>query len=234
VGEATNKRWARPPASTSRSPVPRRCWRRCSRAWGGQLATSEVYRPCWHLSRLGGDPEVVASLSSCENATSNWGLSRRRMMPRSTTPGRFLALALLALAPAPATADDCASDCMLQAVEAYFGALDEVSRRGSGVDDVDSLLELLDENVRYVHVEYEADFSRSEWRDAFVRNLQRGAYANGPQDETRILRSIPGKRHLAVEYSHGVVRNGVWEAGDSYLALFEFAEGRISLVKELW
>jgi ketosteroid isomerase-like protein len=124
---------------------------------------------------------------------------------------------------------------MLGQVEHYFEALDRISRRGATVDDVDRLLALLHPAVRYVHVEYEADFGRAEWREAFLGNLERGAYANGPENEIRVLRSIPGKSHLAVEYSGGLVGDdGAWTAGESYLVLFAFTEGRISLVKELW
>jgi hypothetical protein len=150
-------------------------------------------------------------------------------------PACLLLSAFLALGvPAPAAAAECDAECMLEAVEAYFGALDRVSRRGSRVRDVDRLLELLHPDVRYVHVEYEADFSRAEWREAFLGNLERGAYAGGPEDQIRVLSSIPGKHHLAVEYAHGVAEDGEWEGGESCLALFGFTDGRISLVKELW
>jgi len=153
-------------------------------------------------------------------------------MKRGLLPGLALLTTIVAT---PVTAAECDSVCMLGQVEHYFKALDRVSRRGATVDDVDLLLALLHPAVRYVHVEYEADFGRAEWRQAFIGNLERGAYANGPENEIRVLKSIPGKNHLAVEYSHGVVgADGTWTAGESYLVLFAFTEGRISLVKELW
>jgi len=118
-------------------------------------------------------------------------------MKRGLLPGLALLTTIVAT---PVTAAECDSVCMLGQVEHYFKALDRVSRRGATVDDVDLLLALLHPAVRYVHVEYEADFGRAEWRQAFIGNLERGAYANGPENEIRVLKSIPGKNHLAVEY----------------------------------
>jgi hypothetical protein len=129
----------------------------------------------------------------------------------------------------------CDAGCMRAEVEAYFDGLDAISRSGSTPEDVDALMERLHGGVRYVHVEYEADFTREQWRQAFLGNLERGAYANGFDDEIRVLRSIPGKRHLAVEYSHGHrLPDGSWTATERLLVLFGFTDGRISLVKELW
>lgn len=129
----------------------------------------------------------------------------------------------------------CDASCMLTEVEAYFDGLDTIGRSGSTPGDVDGLLDRLHGDVRYVHVEYEADFTREQWREAFLANLERGAYDKDPADEIRVLRSIPGRSHVAVEYSHGRRQpDGGWTATESLLVLFGFTDGRISLVKELW
>ncbi|WP_240485084.1 hypothetical protein [Aestuariibacter salexigens] len=134
-----------------------------------------------------------------------------------------------------AGAKSCDENCKLGLVEQYFAALDKVSKRGSSLKDIDDLLALTHAEVRYVHVEYQADFSRDEWREAFKRNLDSGRYTKTATNQIRVLNSISGKNHLAVEYSHGIInRHGAWQPTDKYLALFGFKDGKLSLIKELW
>ena len=54
-------------------------------------------------------------------------------------------------------------------------------------------------------------------------------------NQIRILNSITGKNHIAIEYSHGVFQeHGEWEKTNNYLATFSFTDGKLSLIKELW
>ena len=130
---------------------------------------------------------------------------------------------------------DCPAQWQLEQVRTYFHALDNVFRAGATVADIDHLFSALHENVRYVHVEYEADFDRESWRAAFLGNLERGAYNNGPERKIGITKVIHGKHHMAVEYSHGEVQpDGKWKSGEPLLALFRFTDGKISRIEELW
>jgi len=134
-----------------------------------------------------------------------------------------------------AIASSCDSTCQLDQIKSYFSALDKVSRKGSSTKDIDSLLALMHDNVKYIHVEYEANFNKELWRKAFIRNLNRGAYQNNAKNEKRIINSILGKNYIAIEYSHGVIQeSGTWQQTEPLLVLFGFTEGKISLVKELW
>ncbi len=132
-------------------------------------------------------------------------------------------------------AKDCDANCQLSQIESYFSALDKISRVGSTIGDVDSLLALTHADVKYIHVEYEANFNKVDWRKAFIRNLERGAYRKGKENEMRIMNSIFGKNYTAIEYSHGVIQqDGAWQPTESLLVLFGFTDKKISLVKELW
>jgi hypothetical protein len=134
-----------------------------------------------------------------------------------------------------AIASNCDSQCQLSQINAYFSALDRVSQKGSSIEDIDSLLSLTHDNVQYVHVEYEANFTKASWRKAFIRNLKRGAYQNSNKNEMRVLNSIFGKNHTAIEYSHGVIQaDGTWQKTEPLLVVFGFTNGKISLIKELW
>ncbi|WP_290612243.1 hypothetical protein [Arsukibacterium sp. UBA3155] len=117
----------------------------------------------------------------------------------------------------------------------YFKALDKVSLKGGSIKDIDYFLSLMHADVKYIHVEYEASFDKDSWRNAFIRNLERGAYKNSNENEQRVLKTILGKNHAAVEYAHGVIqKDGTWRQKEPLLILFGFTEGKISLVKELW
>jgi len=131
-----------------------------------------------------------------------------------------------------ALATNCDSACQLVQVKSYFLALDEVGRKGSTTKDLDSFLALVHDDVNYIHVEYQANFTKKSWREAFLRNLER---VKTKKNEARILNTIFGKNHVAVEYAHGVINSGgTWQSNDSRLALFGFKDGKISLIKELW
>jgi len=132
-------------------------------------------------------------------------------------------------------AASCDSSCQLSQVNSYFSALDKISRENSNTKDIDSLLALVHDDVKYIHVEYEANFTKESWRKAFIRNLDRGAYQKSEKNEIRILNSIFGKNHTAIEYSHGVIqKDGTWQQTEPLLVIFGFTDGKISLIKELW
>jgi hypothetical protein len=132
-------------------------------------------------------------------------------------------------------AKECDSLCQLDQVETYFSALDKVARKGSTMSDIDTLLALMHDDVKYIHVQYDANFNKETWRKAFLRNLKKGRYQNTDSNEIRILNSIAGHNHIAVEYSHGLKKqDGKWLPTDKYLVLFGFTEGKMSLIKELW
>ena len=135
----------------------------------------------------------------------------------------------------PAIALNCDSKCQLAQINSYFSALDKVSRKNSNIKDIDSLLSLTHDDVKYVHVEYEANFTKESWRKAFIRNLDRGAYQNSFKNEIRVLNSMFGKNYSAIEYSHGVIQlDGTWQQTEPLLVVFGFTNGKISLIKELW
>lgn len=131
----------------------------------------------------------------------------------------------------------CDASCKRTAIDEYFQRLDQVSRAGSSSADIDRLFELFSDDVKYEHIEYEADFDRTSWRRAFARNLERGAYDAPASRAIGVLQSIDGKQHMAVQYAHGTRdENGDWKQSDKpgVLILFGFSGERISLVREYW
>jgi len=148
----------------------------------------------------------------------------------------FLFLSILvALFTQRVSAKECDTACQIQQVNAYFSALDAVAKSTSTEADIDHLLSLMHDDVKYIHVEYDAHFDKTSWRKAFMRNLSLGRYDNTERNLIKVLNTIPGKNHIAVEYSHGLIDvKGDWQPTDKYLAVFGFKDGRLALIKELW
>lgn len=136
------------------------------------------------------------------------------------------------------SATACDSVCKNAQLEAYFERLSAVYRVGSTSNDIDRLFELFAPNVRYVHKEYEVNFERVDWKEAFNANLKRGAYRKDPGEMIEITKLIHGRSHSAVEYRYmRKARDGSLQPADDQgglLALFGFDGDRIVLVEEYW
>ena len=65
-------------------------------------------------------------------------------------------------------AANCDSTCQLKQIQYYFSALDKISRKGSSIKDIDPPFALTHDDVKFIHVEYEANFDKESWRKAFI------------------------------------------------------------------
>lgn len=121
-------------------------------------------------------------------------------------------------------------------ISEYFSRLNTIYQAGSTVQDIDNFLLQLHDDVRYLHVNYEADFDKTTWHAAFTRNHQAGSYAESATHCIAITNAIAGKNYHAVEYTYGLLNadNCEPQNDDRLLILFGFTEGKISLVQELW
>lgn len=149
---------------------------------------------------------------------------------------KYLMVGILTMA-MPAMASDCSQDCQRSLVDAYFSQLADIYKAGSTPQQIDQLFNSLHPSVEYEHLRYEARFNAGEWREAFLGNLERGAYNNEPNQAIRISNTIYGHNHLAVSYSYGRVTQQIeWMAdGDQNLmAVFTIKDGKISKVQEYW
>lgn len=134
-----------------------------------------------------------------------------------------------------ASETQCDNACMLSGAESYFNALDKVAKKNSTSKDIEALLALMHPSIKYEHIEYGANFDLESWRKAFNRQLKLGRYDNGPENQIRIIKTIYGKSHIAVEYSHGLLQqDGTWQSDQKMFALFGFTDGKVSLIREYW
>jgi ketosteroid isomerase-like protein len=143
----------------------------------------------------------------------------------------------LLLACSVASPTECDARCKERLIDDYFERIGRVFRHDSTEADIDRLFELFHDDVRYQHSEYDADFTKPAWKDAFIGNLKRGAYDKQANERIRVVRLIHGRQHTAVGYSYGAVHsNGEWKSSDGQvlLALFGFRGDKIVLVREYW
>lgn len=141
---------------------------------------------------------------------------------------RKLLVALMPIILATAAhASEFNSHNMDRLTDQYFERLFKVFSAGSKASDVDALFGLMHDEVRYEHFEFQANFSKSEWYEAFLGNLERGAYQMTVDERIMKTNVIYGKSHAAVEYRYA-------NKDEKLLILFGFKDGKISLVRELW
>lgn len=146
----------------------------------------------------------------------------------------FLMFALLLLPFAAQAEEGCNAVCHLALVKDYYAAVDRMWAKGSAVGDVERVMAKFDEEAKYEHPAYGANFDRESFRAASLRNLEAGRYDNVDR-ETRILNSIHGRDHAAIEYFYGTFdADGAWQPGKVKFALFGFRDGRIALIREYW
>lgn len=144
---------------------------------------------------------------------------------------------LLAGFSALAQAQSCDNACKQELITQYFARLGQVFQAGSAEQDVEHLFELFHPDVKYQHLDYEADFALDEWKAAFLRNLEGGAYKAPAKASIQVQKMIHGKHHTAVEYAYGTLdEQGQWhpDNDERLLALFGFEDGKIVLVREYW
>ena len=131
----------------------------------------------------------------------------------------------------------CDSGCKQNLITQYFTRLGQVFQANSTTQDVERLFELFHGDVKYEHLDYGADFALAEWKAAFLRNLEGGAYKAPAEASIQVQKMIHGKHHTAVEYAYGTLdEQGQWhpDNDERLLALFGFEGEKIVLVREYW
>ncbi len=121
------------------------------------------------------------------------------------------------------------------AIVSYFKGLDSVYRSGSTEYDIAHFLDLMTDDVRYVHRNYDANFDLNSWRAAFTRIHGNGGYDKSDTFCTAITNAIAGKSYHAIEYATGQKSDGRCVAeSESKLIIFTLSEQKIQRIEELW
>lgn len=147
----------------------------------------------------------------------------------------FIACATANLARAEDMAEtSCDATCQRTQINAYYAGIDAIMMAGSTIDDIDTFLRGLHNDVRYIHEEYGAEFDKDTWHRAFIRQREQGSYNNGPDGKTSVLRVIHGYKFAAVEFRSRYTEGATQIETPPRLAIFRFTDGKISQIKEHW
>ncbi len=121
-------------------------------------------------------------------------------------------------------------------VEQYFDVLDTIFRAGSTPDDVAALMDLTNDDVQYIHHNYQADFDKESWRAAFMRNMDAGGYKAEASYCTVVTNTIPGEGYFAAAYAYGTNSGAqcVPNNDNRLLIVFKIVDGKLSKVEEMW
>lgn len=152
----------------------------------------------------------------------------------------FLAIAVMMASPVVHAADETVTapvmmeDAeMLGMVRSFIRASGEVSQRG--MDAVADVMALMHEDMRYIHLEYDADYDKAAMLDGYKRRIARAATRGS---NVTINNHITGKNIVIVETSgtYEYKGEGGWEPGsfDGHVTTYEFRDGMIWRVREYW
>ena len=75
-------------------------------------------------------------------------------------------------------------------MENYLNDIVKIFVHGSTVDDIDTFLSQLHNDIKYEHKEYGADFTKLIWRKAFIRQREKGFYQEQRRMQGKILNII--------------------------------------------
>lgn len=130
----------------------------------------------------------------------------------------------------------CDSQCQRSLIDDYYSKINQAVQRHSTEEHIDTFLATLHDDVVYLHDEYEAEFNKSTWRQAFLRQMERGSYANTTQASTLVKSVIHGYQTAAVEFVSRYAENddSALTASPPRLAIFKFKDNKIVFIQDHW
>jgi hypothetical protein len=133
-------------------------------------------------------------------------------------------LFLLLLIPSLSIASD------INIVDKFIELSDKTKVVGATQTDINSVAELLSEQMRYQHPNYNADLSKAEFINGLIRYM-----GTAESLSTKITNRITGKQAVTIAYISTTVIDGKIEVDSTPLMrLIEFEGGKIVLVREYW
>ena len=112
-----------------------------------------------------------------------------------------------------------------------FITLSDITKvQGATKSDIEAVADLLSDNMRYQHPNYNADLTKKEFIEGLVRYM-------GVVDsmDSKITNKIIGSNAVTLSFISTTVMNGKTDVDKQPLMrLFEFEHGKITLVKEYW
>lgn len=124
-------------------------------------------------------------------------------------------------------------DSLNYALNQYYKFNLKVFQQNSDIEDIDNIFKLFTDDFTYVHPKYGGVYTREELYNGYKRNQNNGGY-DGSVIDIKIENSIYGLNAITVSKRFITKEDGKTVESDEQMALFEFKNGKIFMIKEYW
>tara|TARA_R110002020_G_scaffold265658_3_gene480447 strand:+ start:1873 stop:2337 length:465 start_codon:yes stop_codon:yes gene_type:complete len=124
-------------------------------------------------------------------------------------------------------------DSLNYALNQYYKLNLKVFQQNSTLKDIDNIFELFTDDFTYVHPNYGGIYTREDLYNGYKRNQKNGGY-DGSVVDIKVENIIYGLNAITVSKRFITKQNGKMVEGDGQMALFEFKNGKIFMIKEYW
>jgi hypothetical protein len=124
-------------------------------------------------------------------------------------------------------------DSLNYVLNQYYELNLKVFQQNSTLKDIDKIFGLFTDDFTYVHPNYGGVYTREDLYKGYKRNQEIGGY-DGSIIDIKIENIIYGLNAITVSKRFITKENSKMVEGDEQMALFEFKNGKISMIKEYW
>lgn len=115
----------------------------------------------------------------------------------------------------------------------YYKLNLKVFQQNSTQEDIDNIFNLFTDDFTYVHPKYGGVYTREDLYNGYNRNQKNGSY-DGSVIDIKIENIIYGLNAVTVSKHFITKEDDKVVEGDKQMALFEFKNGKILMIKEYW
>lgn len=124
-------------------------------------------------------------------------------------------------------------DSLNDVLNQYYKLNLKVFQQNSTLEDIDNIFALFTDDFTYVHPKYGGVYTREDLYNGYKRNQSNGGY-DGSVIDIKVENSIYGLNAITVIKRFITKEDGKVVEGDKQMALFEFKNGKIFMIKEYW
>lgn len=128
---------------------------------------------------------------------------------------------------------DTHKDSLNYVLNQYYKLNLKVFQQNSTIEDIDNIFDLFTDDFTYVHPNYGGVYTREDLYNGYKRNRDNRSY-DGSVIDIKIEKSIYGLNAITVSKRFIIKEDGKTVEGDAQMALFEFKDGKIFMIKEYW
>ncbi len=115
----------------------------------------------------------------------------------------------------------------------YYKLNLKVFQENSTLEDIDNIFNLFTDDFTYVHPKYGGVYTREDLYNGYKRNQDKSGY-DGSVIDIKIENIIYGLNAITVSKRFITKEDGKTVEGEPQMALFEFKDGKIFMIKEYW